>query len=444
MVGIKTDAPSLALVGVGGFGPVHIANIHRLAQAGQAQLAALISGGGLARLGETVPANIAAFAASVPGYPTLDDYLADGSVADIVVLCTPIHTHVPLAIAAMKAGANVLLEKPPTPSLADFERLLGVASDTGQAIQVGFQSFGSQALPALAAIIEDGVLGEVIGVGAVGTWSRSVAYFTRSSWAGKRTLDGVPVCDGVVTNPLAHAVATALKIAGATRLGDLASVDLDLYRANDIDCDDTSALRCVTKGGVTVGLGLTLAADEQASPYVTVRGTKGRATLFYADDLLKLAIQGQPETSETYGRTDLTENLIDHLRDPSVSLLCPLDEIGAFTTVLDTVASSADPRRIPGSFLSRLERDGATWVVVPKVDHWCRQVAEEAKTFAELGAPWVGAQRVIMDINFDGETVGRYVDGLDASALDCPRPHFHPLTTLGGVIVTDDSPPDHS
>ena len=54
--------------------------------------------------------------------------------------------------------------------------------------------------------------------------------------------------DGVATNALAHAVATALHMAGAHTLADVASVETDLYRAHDTESDDTSVIRVRTAG----------------------------------------------------------------------------------------------------------------------------------------------------------------------------------------------------
>ena len=50
----------------------------------------------------------------------------------------------------MRAGADVLLEKPPTASLAEFEQLSAVVAETGRACQVGFQAQASQATLTLA------------------------------------------------------------------------------------------------------------------------------------------------------------------------------------------------------------------------------------------------------------------------------------------------------
>ena len=85
-------------------------------------------------------------------------------------------------------------------SLDDFRALLQVQQETGRAVQVGFQSLGSRALQMLT---EDALgIGRLVRVSAVGTWSRTVGYWTRSPWAGRRSLRGQPVVDGVVTNAL--------------------------------------------------------------------------------------------------------------------------------------------------------------------------------------------------------------------------------------------------
>ena len=43
----------------------------------------------------------------------------------------------------MRAGADVLLEKPPVPTMAEFDHLLALCAETGRSCQIGFQSLGS-------------------------------------------------------------------------------------------------------------------------------------------------------------------------------------------------------------------------------------------------------------------------------------------------------------
>lgn len=382
--------PTLALVGVGGFGKQHITNIERLVRLGKARLAALVSGSGVEQLRGEVSPDVMALAEAVEVHRSLDDLLAAGPAPTVVIISTPIHTHTDLTAKALTAGAHVLLEKPPTPGLADFEQLLETAARTGRIVQVGFQSFGSHALPRLTALLAAGELGEIRHVGGIGTWSRSVGYFNRSGWAGKRMIGEIPVVDGVVTNPLAHAVATALKIAGATAVGDVATVTLDQYRANAIECDDTSAVRVETTGGHLVSLGLTLAAPVRTEPRIVIYGSRGTATLHYTTDVLEVTVGGRTST-ETFGRTNLTENLLDHLADPAVPLLCSLADTGAFTAVLEAVHTAPDPRPVADRFVSWQEREGDLWGSIADVERYCQLVAEQGRTFAELGAPWATA-----------------------------------------------------
>src|SRR5699024_3900245 len=122
-----------------------------------------------------------------PCYPDLVALLAQ-VVPDVVVIATPIHTHLPLAVTAMRAGAHVLLEKPTAATLGELTELVDAAEQTDRAVQIGFQSFGSHALPRIAELIAEGAIGEIQSFSGLGTWQRTVAYYERSRWAGRREL----------------------------------------------------------------------------------------------------------------------------------------------------------------------------------------------------------------------------------------------------------------
>lgn len=199
-------ASKVALVGVHGYGARHLDNLARLEQAGTAQLVAV------ADPNPPAPGNLGE---AVQVYADLDELTASGVRPDVVVIATPIQTHAALARAALTLGCDIYLEKPPVASMAQFEQLIDGATAAGSAVQTGFQSLGSEALNRIDEVVSTGQIGVIRGISAEGQWVRTRGYFKRSRWAGKRTLDGVDVVDGVATNPLAHAVATALRVAGA-------------------------------------------------------------------------------------------------------------------------------------------------------------------------------------------------------------------------------------
>src|SRR3954452_3657626 len=106
----------VALLGAHGHGEVHLRNIARLSAAGAAELV------GVADPREPTEAHRAITGPSVP-------WLADAAELlhtvrpDVTVVCTPIPLHLAHAEAAMEVRSHLLLEKPPTPTLADFHRL---------------------------------------------------------------------------------------------------------------------------------------------------------------------------------------------------------------------------------------------------------------------------------------------------------------------------------
>src|SRR5215218_1916629 len=133
--------PRVAVAGVHGHGASHVRNVARLAEAGRARLVAVAD----PRPAEELPADVQVFAG-------LEELLAATEV-DVVIISTPIQTHLPLAELAMRAGADVLLEKPPTASLAEFEALSAVIAATGRSCQVGFQAQASKATLRLASMV---------------------------------------------------------------------------------------------------------------------------------------------------------------------------------------------------------------------------------------------------------------------------------------------------
>jgi predicted dehydrogenase len=361
MVG-SVRTPRAILVGVHGHGRrAHLPNLRRLAEAGRLELV------GLCDTRPPEPGD----ADGVPYGPNLANLIA-ATDADLVVLCTPIDTHLELALTALDAGCHLLLEKPPVADLAGFRTLAGAVDRAHRACQVGFQSFGSAAVAAARRLATADVgpatggraaggggaaggLGEIRGIAAAGAWNRDRAYWTRAPWAGHRVLNGRPVMDGVLTNALAHAVATALHVAGADAPGDVSTVDTHLYRANDIQSDDTSSVTVETTNGRRVVVSATLCADEFAEPRLVVHGTHGTATLWWLRDELVLNGPGGADPV-SYPRTDLLTDLLDHIADPEGHpLLAPLELTGAFTRVLEAIRVSPDPVPLPAG-----DEDG-TW-----------------------------------------------------------------------------------
>ncbi|GAA2963390.1 Gfo/Idh/MocA family oxidoreductase [Streptomyces enissocaesilis] len=369
----------VVLAGARGHGRWHLHNIRRLEALGLVRLAGIC---------ELRPLD----AEELDGFGTPEqsaDFggLLDSTGARLAVVCTPIQTHTDLALAAAPRGVHLLLEKPPAPSYAEFERMAHGVRAAGTRCQIGFQSLGSHALPAIRSLIDRGAIGELLGVGAAGAWVRDTAYFTRAPWSGRRRLGEVDVVDGALTNPLAHAVATALAVAGSPRSEDVAGIESELLRANDIESDDTSCVRITTARGIPVTVAATLCAEEPDEPYVVAHGELGRITFWYKEDRVLVQRAGRGPEESVYGRTDLLENLVRHLTE-GAPLLVPPELTGAFMRVVEAIRLAPDPLALPASAWRTAAGERAPRRIVTGVDRVVAASAETLALFSELGAPW--------------------------------------------------------
>ena len=118
---------------------------------------------------------------------------------------------------------------------------------------------------------------------------------------------------------------------------------LDLYRANDIEADDTSSLVVDLADGGTLACALSLTASRRSEPCIVVEGTSGRLVLWYTLDVIQLF---EPDAAfpvtTGHPRTGLLANLVDHVVD-GAPLLVPADSTGAFMRVLEAVRVGPAP-----------------------------------------------------------------------------------------------------
>ncbi|MCD9032606.1 oxidoreductase [Luteimonas sp. Y-2-2-4F] len=94
---------------------------------------------------------------------TADPHAAFADPAiDLVVLATPNDTHAPLAIAALRAGRHVVVDKPFAPTLAEAEAVAAAADAAGRFVSVFHNRRWDTEFLTLKRLVDEGVLGEVV------------------------------------------------------------------------------------------------------------------------------------------------------------------------------------------------------------------------------------------------------------------------------------------
>ncbi|GIJ76929.1 Predicted dehydrogenase [Micromonospora phaseoli] len=382
--GTPLNVPRVALVGANGHGRWHRRVIGPLHDAGRVRLVALV---------DTRPIEPEPAAPVPPDTRVFTDHRAMlGEVApDVVVICTPPHTHLSIARDAVTAGADVLLEKPPVLSTAEHEELAGALATTGRVAQVGFQALGSAALTALTDAVAAGRVGAVRGIATVAAWQRPDAYYSRAPWAGRRLLDGRPVLDGALANPLAHAVMQCLAVAEAVAGGPVepATIEVERYRVRPIEVDDTAVLRVRPCQGPPIVAAVTLAGEDFVAGEVLVAGDAGQAVLEYPTD--RLLLPGEAAASEVPGRCGLLENLLAHRADPRVPLIVPLARTAPFTAVLTALRSAPEPTLLGDELLDAVGAGPQRVLRISGVNEVLRRAVRQGALPSELGVPWAVA-----------------------------------------------------
>lgn len=80
---------------------------------------------------------------------------------DVVAICTPNHTHYPIARAFLEAGFAVICEKPLTATLADAVALTRLAEETGRFVGVTYTYSGYPMVQEARAMVARGDLGAI-------------------------------------------------------------------------------------------------------------------------------------------------------------------------------------------------------------------------------------------------------------------------------------------
>jgi predicted dehydrogenase len=380
-------APRLAVVGANGHGRMHVQNVARLAESGAVVFAALCDQAPIDRA-------VAALANGARRYRSLDSMLAKEDL-DVVIIATPPHLHASMCIAAMRAGADVLVEKPVAVTDSDLNEMLRVERETGRHCQVGYQSIGTWSSAELMRLAGSGRLGELVSVSAGGAWSRPPSYFIRSDWAGHRYVGERAVGDGVLANPFNHAVMNGLRLVGLAG-GEPVSAAVDTYRVNDIETDDTTAMTVTSTLGAPLTVAATLAADRVVEPYVVARGTRGEARWHYTTGMLRVAVAGEPaRTVIPQGRpSDLLADLLAVRAGTRQTLLCPASSCRATVAVTQALLDSPAAVAIARQYARTARVAGGAdepALVVRGITDVVERCVQEAQLFSAVAAPWADA-----------------------------------------------------
>lgn len=117
-------------------------------------------------------------------FPSAEAMLAMPKLADAMLVCTQDRQHVPHAVAALKKGYDVMMEKPISPKLEDLQEITKVARENGRRVVVCHVLRYTPFFQTIKKTIDSGVLGEIVSIQAlenVRYWHQAHS-FVRGNW----------------------------------------------------------------------------------------------------------------------------------------------------------------------------------------------------------------------------------------------------------------------
>jgi len=369
---------NVAIVGITGFGKAHLEMILSGCEKGYwSLLAATIINP------EEVPEKVEELknlgCAIYSDYRTMLEHHQGG--IDLLFIPTAIHWHAPMAIDALHAGCNVLVEKPLAGSTCEAERIEEVSLETGKFVAVGFQHLYLPATWALKDAILNGQIGSLVRVKGLISAPRMLSYYQRNAWAGRLELDGRPVFDSPLNNAFAHFVNLLLFFAGSERTAS-ARVDLEqglLLRAQDIESFDTAAVRGKIESGVEFLFHATHSGVERFGPILEIEGATGSFTLDCAigtllhKDASGKATEVEPRGFSENGRPYMIENL-KNLLEGRPADYCPTSIALNHCRLIEQLHQKFSIQNIPSA---EIDRSNPEYVRVPGLAERLRRANQE-------------------------------------------------------------------
>lgn len=123
-------------------------------------------------------------------YSSLDELLSDETV-DIVLCSTPNDCHKPIAIQALKAGKNVVCEKPVTLSSSDLQEMIDAANEAKKLFIVHQNRRWDEDFLTMKKVYDEGLLGDVFTIESRVHGSRGIP----GDWRGEKKHGGGMVLD---------------------------------------------------------------------------------------------------------------------------------------------------------------------------------------------------------------------------------------------------------
>ena len=218
---------------------------------------------------------------------------------DFISVCTPNFTHYAIATAALKAGFNVMCEKPMTMNVAEAQELAKLVKKSGKTFGLLHTYTGYPMVKLARDMVKAGDLGEIRRVvvqypqGWLGNLAATMPL--KAAWRTDPKQSGASCCMGDIGT---HAANLAEYVTGLKIKSVLS--DLSRYLGGKLDDDGTVLLR-MEKGVKGTLVATQVASGEENNVHIWVYGSK-KSLGWYQENPNYLRVISDTEPEQVWKR----------------------------------------------------------------------------------------------------------------------------------------------
>ena len=233
---------------------------------------------------------------------------------DVLSVATPNDQHMPLTIAGLEAGANVLCEKPMAMNVQEAEQMMAVAKKCGRKLGIDFSYRFTPQSQVMKTMVDEGMMGDIYyarsqwfrrrGIPGMGGDFNTGTGATGSWFFDKKQAGGGPLIDLGV-----HRLDLALWLMGYPEpdwiMGstyDKLAVDIAKMRGLEYTVEDLACAMIKFKNGATLELNASWAANvrEKENMYTRLLGDKGGMLHFNLNEGYEFAMEYYQQIGESH------------------------------------------------------------------------------------------------------------------------------------------------
>jgi len=311
---------------------------------------------------------------------------------DFCFIPTGTHLHAPMAMAALRSGAHVLVEKPLTGAIQYALAMQSCELETGRRIAVGYNHIYSPSTWQFKEMLGK-LLGRVTHVKAARLGSRLDNYYRRNGWAGCLRAGDSWILDSPFNNACAHELNLLCFLAGntANESASIANVQAELYRGNHlIESADTACMRIVTGSGIKLYFYTTHCFNGRYDRALEVHGERGVIAWHEGKAFFTAAGRPRAEVKMAIGIAT-TDEIVEQVKRKIAgkdAFFCDTKMAAAQTICANGAHASSLIHPVPREAVRRRPQQESVRTEILGIDDAMQRAFQEAKLLSEINVPW--------------------------------------------------------